>query len=351
MLTASTPPPRAYTRLLSRLGWSLLLLELLFRVSTSLVSDIFEALPSTIITRALYGLSATVAYSLPFVLTAWFFKLLSRRGAGKHDTALLLPRRPKDRMLLPAYFPLLVLAGLAVNLIASEINYYLCLAAGYSTAGLYDPVHYDTPAAFILYMTTALAPAFAEEYLFRGVVYENLRPFGKWQAIIISAMTFSLMHQNVAQLLYTFVCGIVLALMFEWTGSIWCGVFFHLFNNELSVLTESLVFGAYGEGSYRVILIWNAVVVCIGLACAAIWIVHAVKHRSQQQHTADVSPGIFGVHEDPVVQGPELWDTRPSARSIRRALRNPGMMTYIVYSLAAVVIDYLMVLLIRTVGG
>ncbi len=352
MLTASTPPLRTYTRTLSRLGWSLLLFYAMFIVSNLFVEMIFVLIPSVPVVRALYGLFSTAAYVAPFLLSGIIYYAFTKKETGKHEIFLAPPRYLKDRVFLPAYVPLLILSGLAINLIASEINYYFCLFIGYAPT-FEEPVYYDTPAAAILYLTTAFAPAFAEEYLFRGVVFGNLRPFGKGQAILISAMTFSLMHQNLGQMLYTFVCGILLALMYEWTGSIWCSVFFHLFNNELAVLTEALIYGAYGENAYAILLVWNGILILLGLISAVILIVCAVKHKKKQASAAKASPGIFGVI-DATSDGsrnlaPEAWDTPISRRHARRGLRAPGMLTFVIYSLVTIVLDYISALL--SVGG
>ncbi len=348
MLTASTPPLRTYTRTLSRLGWSLLLFYAMFIASNLIVETVFLVIPSVPAVRAAYGLFSTVAYAAPFFFAGFFYRFLSQREVGKHGISLAPLRSTRDRILLPAIAPLLILAGLAVNLIASEINYYLCLIIGYVPA-LTESVYYDTPAAAILYMTTAFAPAFAEEFLFRGVVYGQLRPFGKWQAVLISAMTFSLMHQNVAQMLYTFVCGIILALMYEWTGSIWCSVFFHLFNNELAVLSESLIYGAYGENAYYILMAWNAILILLGLISAVILIVYAVKRKKARDAAVQASPGLFGTPVEHVsVPEAEVWDAPISRRQVRKALCAPGMMTFIIYSLATIFSDYISVLLYQS---
>ncbi len=347
MLTRSSPPMRPYLRLLNRLGWALLLFFPIFYTANGFVEAIFAFLPSNPVVRALYGVFSTAAYAAPFFLSGLIFSLFSRSEKGKYDASFAIPRPVQDRIFLPAFFPLLVLAGLGLNQIASEVNYYLGALIGYIPTS-FEPVYYDTPASAILYMTTAIAPAFAEEYLFRGVVYGNLRPYGKWQAVFISAMTFALMHQNVGQLFYTFVCGIVMALMYEWTGSIWCSVFFHLFNNEFAVLTESLIYGAYGESVYDIILVWSLVLVILGLISAVILIVYA-RGRKKDSTTME-NPNIFGtghLSEHAL----EAWDRPMERRNVRRGLRAPGMLTYILFSAFTILIDYLVVMGEFLMGG
>jgi membrane protease YdiL (CAAX protease family) len=70
-----------------------------------------------------------------------------------------------------------------------------------------------------------------EEFLFRGVGYSLLRPFGRWFAIIASAITFAAAHGLVEAfpLLAAFAVG--LALLRERSGSVYpCIVLHGLFN-------------------------------------------------------------------------------------------------------------------------
>jgi hypothetical protein len=48
------------------------------------------------------------------------------------------------------------------------------------------------------------------------------------------------MHQNIRQTGYTFFDGIVIALLFYYTGSIWPGIIVHFINNAYSVLSGYL---------------------------------------------------------------------------------------------------------------
>ncbi len=342
MHTAVTPPAQAYRRMLNRMGWSLLIFFALFSATNTAAEVIVLILPmDNIPTRILYGIAASVAYIVPFFAAGMIFSCLSRRKKRKLFSSVAPARPVDDRIILPAAFPLLVLAGLSLNLVAAELNFYFCQLVGYSVES--DPIYYDTADAVILYMTTAIAPAFAEEFLFRGVIFANLRPFGKWQAVIISALTFSLMHQNLSQLFYTFVCGIIMALMYEWTGSIWCGVFFHLFNNQIAVLSEALVYGAYGETAYYAILVWNAVIVLLGAVSAVILTVYAIRKRRLKRASISADPSIFGASADRTT-APEAWDRPLDARGIRRGLCSPGMLLFILFSVITIIGMYILVL-------
>lgn len=98
----------------------------------------------------------------------------------------------------------------------------------------------------------AVVPAFCEETLFRGVVYGGYRKHGdKFVAVLLSGFLFGVMHMNLNQALYAFAIGVLLALLFEATDSIWPTIMFHFVYNAQSCILmfviEELVPGIYTD--------------------------------------------------------------------------------------------------------
>ena len=60
-------------------------------------------------------------------------------------------------------------------------------------------------------LTMCLLPAVFEEVMFRGVVLNYFRQFGKKSAIIFSSLLFAIMHMDISNFLATFVLGFVLS--------------------------------------------------------------------------------------------------------------------------------------------
>ncbi len=91
-------------------------------------------------------------------------------------------------------------------------------------------------------LTTLIAPV-VEEIVFRGVIYGALRKsMGFFGAAAASALLFSLAHANVAQTLPVLGMGVVLAMLYEWTGSLIASILFHVLNNTVAfVLTMSIL--------------------------------------------------------------------------------------------------------------
>ena len=84
------------------------------------------------------------------------------------------------------------------------------------------------------YMVIALLPPVVEELVFRGAVLRSLlewKPEKKWAMIALSALFFSLVHLNPAQMPHAFLIGLLLGWMYTRTGSIVPGVAYHWANN------------------------------------------------------------------------------------------------------------------------
>lgn len=351
MLLRSSPSQRDYCRAVSRMGWSMLLFIGLF-YAINIPAEILAQSSATLSDPRLRGLLtvvsgvvSTLAYMAPFIGAGVFYLLLSKKA---------VTQRIRLELTMPPQFPLLVLAGLAIITVGSYINAYFCTFIGFIQAQESVPaINYTNPANVINYMTTAIAPAFAEEFLFRGVYYSNLRPYGRTQAVLISALLFALMHQNPAQIIYTFVAGVVMAMMYELTGSIWCSIIFHLLNNELAVMTEILINGKYGEGAYRGLYALDLVEVVLGIS-ALILLLVLYRNRLPKRHRR--SPRGARLYKEgrevPSEEGSVSMGYRAaSPLSSWRALFTPGMIVFASVVTGFMTIEWIAVLIKNAVGG
>ncbi len=96
------------------------------------------------------------------------------------------------------------------------------------------------------YLATFVIAPVAEELIFRGVAYNLLRdaiPLKRRASMIISCIIvsaiFGIYHGNILQGIYTFLFSIVLVVIYELTGSIWCSIVTHAGFN--SILLQALV--------------------------------------------------------------------------------------------------------------
>ncbi|MBV9495414.1 MAG: CPBP family intramembrane metalloprotease, partial [Acidobacteria bacterium] len=131
-----------------------------------------------------------------------------------------------------------------------------------------------------------------EELVFRGFVYQKLRQFHRWFAILFTSLVFAALHGGNAGVTWLalaniFVAGILLALSYEWRERLWCPIGLHLGWNLISgpllgynvsgFAADTTIFrtigggppaltgGAFGiEGSVWTLLVVGAAVAALG---------------------------------------------------------------------------------------
>lgn len=93
--------------------------------------------------------------------------------------------------------------------------------------------------AALLFLGAAVAPAIAEELLFRGLVLQSIRRHlsTRW-AIVISAAIFAVYHLNLHQLPTAFVVGLALGALALRSGSVLPGVLLHLLHNGFALVAQ-----------------------------------------------------------------------------------------------------------------
>jgi membrane protease YdiL (CAAX protease family) len=90
-------------------------------------------------------------------------------------------------------------------------------------------------ALAMLFLAGFAAP-FGEELLFRGVLYTLFRErWGVWFSVLLSSLLFGIIHGNLAVGLTGFLLGIVAAVVFEYSRSLWTAILVHSINNSLKI--------------------------------------------------------------------------------------------------------------------
>ena len=183
-------------------------------------------------------------------------------------------------------------------------------------------IGYDTSAATSIMPSTpgelaatlilvALLPAIAEEYVFRGCVARAFARKGYVFAVFMSALLFAIMHGSPLQLVHQFLIGVVCAVLFFATRSLWPPIILHFLNNAIA-----LVLGyVQNRGSaFAVPEAWQYVVMCvvgvaatIGLLIAVIYLCKAraakVDPESGAAKRADMERTLRSLYESPEVRG------------------------------------------------
>lgn len=80
-----------------------------------------------------------------------------------------------------------------------------------------------------------IVPAVAEELLCRGMVLGSIEKYGKKHAALFSAAAFSVLHNSLPSLVYTFLIGLTLAFIVFKTDSVISAMIFHFAINFFSL--------------------------------------------------------------------------------------------------------------------
>jgi membrane protease YdiL (CAAX protease family) len=116
-------------------------------------------------------------------------------------------------------------------------------------------------------IVVALVPAFCEEIFFRGAVQRVLIHLTKnpWAGIIITGILFSAMHFQFLGFLPRAALGIVLGVLYWYSGSLWTSIIAHFVINAVQVIAVSYMPKYVNENPQMPLLsaIVSAVAVCV----------------------------------------------------------------------------------------
>ncbi|MBQ7338107.1 MAG: CPBP family intramembrane metalloprotease [Clostridia bacterium] len=314
-----TPADLAYRRTTNRLGATLVLFLILFDVLGQLFDPVVQLAEYYLDENAAYAvedLCNSLDYLLSFMLPGILFYLIT-------------PRRERVPMMLSPTFPkgsaALILIGMMVISSSAIINSWMVSIVGYgsfSSEVLWENSTLQDYEGVLLFISTAIVPAFCEEFLFRGIICNNLRPYGKTVAVLGSALLFGLMHQNIGQLFYTTMAGIVLALIYLETKSIWTSVLLHLFNNLTSVVYDIVIDRLDLTSSNRIMALMDAVIFGVGLIALLWLVIKGERARARGEKGVGVLSGVW--NEDTVER------QMPSAAYRVRYFLSPLMLTFVI---------------------
>ena len=282
----------------------------------SFALSIFPISPVTarIVDQLVYGAGYLTVFMVPAALLRFFLKKKNCPVQPMYLSVRLSP-----------YLPLMIFAGIAICFSAAQINYALVSVFDYSSFSsevLWGETT-DMPLYEILLqlIVMCVVPGFCEEFLFRGAILTNCLPFGRSNAILISAFLFSMMHQNIEQMLYTFVAGIVLGLVYEYTGSIWNCTILHICNNFVSVIESSMI-ANLGESTFTslILTVFEGMIFLFGAVSTVVLICKFCSERK------DLRNGVFG-KDLPAADGYARCPIE--AKSARRLFLRPTMVIFL----------------------
>lgn len=130
------------------------------------------------------------------------------------------------------------------GLIAVIIQYLSGSPARNPQLAFLAPEGFSWTALISLLILVGILGPIAEELLFRGIFYQSLRQrWGVWLAAVVSALLFAVMHGDWVVGAVAFVLGLVLAWIFEVSGSLWPAIIIHILNNSIRIIAVYLLLG------------------------------------------------------------------------------------------------------------
>lgn len=254
----------------------------------------------------------SVIYLISFMVPVAFYFAIS-----KNKTEIV---SMKADLTLPRETPLMIVAGIGTVYIFAYLNMF---ATSFLPNVTEEPseMTLTLPMVIMLFISIGLVPAFCEEFLFRGLILRNLLPYSGKIAIIISAVMFGLMHQNIYQIIYTTVAGIVMGYIYYKTDSLWCTVLMHFFNNSVSVV-ELVIYGNVENAEFVNLMIDISLMVA-GVLCFTVLTVRYVKNKRREIKRAE--EGIVGTSFAPRLGYAER---RLSSREAVRSFFTPSVIVF-----------------------
>ncbi len=153
---------------------------------------------------------------------------------------------------------------------------------------------------FVNLLLLGVVPSICEELLFRGIFYAGFRKqYAVWTSVLLSALTFALMHQSITQFIYPFLIGIILCIVYEKTGNLLYTIIIHMFNNIATVILTYLLENGIIHLTFFVT--WWGVLCAILLAAVTILILWLLYKFYLSKHSK-----IEKQEEGEVTQSPPL---------------------------------------------
>ena len=248
---------RGHRERFSRLGWAMAAqMAAMLAVQTALL-------------LAAQALAPALAGSGVFL---WLVSVLSAYGAGVPAAWLVLrgteeaPPQP-GAPLGPGRFFRSYLAGLGlmylVNLATLALMGLVGVLRGQTVENPVDNMA-DYPLVLNLLLGCVIAPV-CEEYLFRGLLLNRLRPYGERFAVWASALCFGLFHGNFSQFFYACAIGVLFAGVVLKTGRLRQAMLLHALINFVGTGLIPLLSGLGEAGDWLLTLLVLAAMF-VGLA-------------------------------------------------------------------------------------
>ena len=197
--------------------------------------------------------------------------------------------RVKLRILIPIVFMGMAVCMIA-NVAADMLNH------NFAFFGLENTLDMDTSSENLAesmfgIVSTALMPAIAEEFAFRGIILGSLRKYGDAFAIIASAVMFGAMHGNIVQIPFAFILGLVFGFAVCKTNSLIPAIIIHFINNSYAVILSAIQNAKLFDDRTFIMIYFVIVILFCIFGCLAFI---SVSKKDKDFFTVSDKPTAFG---------------------------------------------------------
>ncbi len=180
-----------------------------------------------------YALESAVSFLFLYIIPiASVLLLLGEKGMMKR-----IYKKPvyfgNAMGMFPAFYGLAIFVNI-LTMLVSLLFKETSLNDSFNTVNELQPEGVGS-ALILLFQLVVIAPIF-EEFWYRGVVMERLKPYGNGFAIFVTAVLFGLTHGNLQQVFYATTLGICLGYIAITTKSIVVTTIMHAMFNSISGL-------------------------------------------------------------------------------------------------------------------
>lgn len=192
---------------------------------------------------------------IPFALQSYFLR--------ENPFHIVPMRAPRNwRGIFPGLAAVLAVAGLA-SLVTAYMQAFLGFIGLQATSPEGLALPQSGPAAAIYVLQICVLAPVCEEFIFRGMILQNLRRFGNGFAVVTSSLLFAMVHGDLLQMPLAFMMGVVFGVLAVELDSIWVTIGMHAAVNGLSVITDA-VSRQTGDGTAQV-LYYVVTIVALGI--------------------------------------------------------------------------------------
>lgn len=213
-----------HKKVFSHAGLSLFVMVIVVNAVQILAMGAAALLAPDLIQQPWFSL-ALIFVSLHVVGLAVFYLMM-------HKPAAAVQKREKQRMSVKDFivvFLICMAATYLFNMVSVLINYLIGVIR---QAPVVNPLEAVLGGNLIFQiLVTSVSAPIVEEFIFRKLLLDHLRPYGDKTAIWVTALAFALFHGNLSQALYALVLGMIFAYIVIRTNDIRYSIALHILVN------------------------------------------------------------------------------------------------------------------------